>query len=505
MAEPATPGPRFLPEDECLRYSTPRGRWVLLAMILGSSVALLDGTVVNVALPVIGEDLGANVSGLQWTLNAYLLALASLILLGGSLGDRYGRRRVFLIGVVWFGVASLLCGLAISMPMLIAARALQGIGGALMTPGSLAILQATFHPADRGRAIGAWSGLGGIATAVGPFLGGYLIQTLSWRYIFLINLPLVALIVPIALRHVPETADPSSARQLDFAGAISGALGLAGITFALIEAPDLGATSLPVVTAGAVGLAALVAFVTSERRSTHPMVPIDIFSSGQFVWANVVTLTVYGALGSVFFLLVLQLQQVLGYTPLQAGLAALPVTALMLLLSARAGALSSRIGPRLPMTAGPLISAVGTALMIRITPEATYVGAVLPAVSVFGLGLALTVAPLTTTVLSAAEARHAGVASGVNNAVARAAQLLAVAALPVAAGITGDAYTNPAVFSAGFRTAMLVATGLLATGGFVAWFTISDEVGRIAEAAEPSREDFHCDFQAPTLRTAVDQ
>ncbi|MPZ87182.1 MAG: DHA2 family efflux MFS transporter permease subunit [Nitriliruptorales bacterium] len=505
MAEPTGAEGGALPEDQCIRYGTPQGRWVMLAMILGSSVALLDGTVVNVALPVIGQDFDANVSGLQWTLNGYLLALASLILLGGSLGDRFGRRRVFLVGVVWFGLASLLCGLAVSMPMLIAARILQGIGGALMTPGSLAILQATFHPADRGRAIGAWSGLSGIATAIGPFVGGYLIAAFSWRYIFLINLPVVALIVPIALRHVPETSDPTSARQLDFAGAVAGALGLAGATFALIEGPERGATSLSVLAAAVMGLGALAAFVLIEERSRHPMVPLDIFSSGQFVWANVVTVTIYAALGSVFFLLVLQLQQVLGYTPLQAGMAALPVTVLLLLLSARAGALSSRIGPRLPMTAGPLISAVGIALMIRITAGAGYIATVLPAVTVFGIGLALTVAPLTTTVLAAAESRHAGVASGVNNAVARAAQLLAVAVLPVLAGITGDAYTNPEVFASGFRTAVLIAAGLLAGGGAVAWFTISNDVGRVEPAAASRPQGLRCEFQAPTLRTAVRQ
>lgn len=504
MAEPTGLG-GALPEDQCIRYGTPQGRWVLLAMILGSSVALLDGTVVNVALPVIGQDFGASVSGLQWTLNGYLLALAALILLGGSLGDRFGRRRMFVIGVVWFGLASVLCGLAISMPMLIAARVLQGIGGALMTPGSLAVLQATFHPEDRGRAIGAWSGLSGIATAIGPFVGGYLIDALSWRYIFLINLPVVALIVPIALRHVPETSDPTSARQLDFAGAAAGALGLSGATFALIEAPGRGAASWPVVVAAVVGVAALAAFVLIEERSKHPMVPLGIFSSDQFVWANVVTVTIYGALGSVFFLLVLQLQQVLGYTPLQAGVAALPVTVLMLLLSARAGALSSRIGPRLPMTAGPLISAVGIALMTRIVAGSGYVATVLPAVTVFGIGLALTVAPLTATVLAAAESRHAGVASGVNNAVARAAQLLAVAVLPVVAGITGDAYTNPEVFAGGFRTAMLIAAGGLAAGGLLAWFTISNDVGRVEPAAAPRPENLRCEFQAPTLRTTVRQ
>jgi EmrB/QacA subfamily drug resistance transporter len=486
-------------------YGSPQGRWVVLATVLGSGIVALDATVVNVALPAIGEDLGASVAGLQWTLNGYLLTLAAFILLGGSLGDRFGRRRVFVIGVVWFAVASLLCGVAGSMPMLVAARAFQGVGGALLTPGSLAILQASFPPGDRARAIGAWSGLGGVATAVGPFAGGWLVDALSWRYIFLLNLPLSVVVVAVALRHVPESSDPSMARGLDVAGAVLGAVGLAGVTYALIEAPERGAGSPLILGAAVAGVLGLIGFVLVERRSRHPMLPVDIFASRQFTGANLVTVAVYAALSGVFFLLVVHLQQVLGYSALAAGTAMFPVTIIMLALSARAGALAARIGPRLPMTAGPLVVAVGLLLMTRITAGSEYLTAVLPAAIVFGLGLALTVAPLTATVLAAVEERHAGVASGVNNAVARAGGLLAVAILPVLAGLTGDAYRNPQVFASGFRTAVVIASGLCAMGAAVAWLTIRNDVLRpdVASAPAPAprpRREHHCCLDAPPLR-----
>jgi EmrB/QacA subfamily drug resistance transporter len=492
-------------QEELVGYGTPAGRWVLAATILGSGVAFLDSTVVNVALPAIGEDLGANVSGLQWILTGYLLSLASLILLGGSLGDRFGRRRVFVVGVVWFAVASLLCGLAPSVPLLVAARVLQGVGGALLTPGSLAIIEASFRPEDRGRAIGAWSGLGGIATAIGPFLGGYLVDAVDWRWVFLLNLPLSVAVVWITLRHVPESSNPAMAPQVDLLGAVTGSLGLAGLTYALIEAGERGLSPL-VVTAALVGAAAFAVFLLTERRSSHPMLPLGIFASSQFTWTNVVTFAVYGALGGVLFLLVVHLQQVLGYSALQAGTALLPVTFLMLLLSAWAGALSQRIGPRLPMALGPVVAGIGVALLARILPGTSYLSAVLPAIVVFGLGLSLTVAPLTTTVLAAADDRHSGVASGVNNAVARAAQLLAVAVLPVAAGLTGDAYENPTVFAAGFQRAALLSAGLLVLGGVLAWLTIDPGLhDRDAEpqrpAARPDHPHAHCDVHGPPLRT----
>ena len=389
------------PGDGSVTWGTPKARWILLATVLGSSIAFLDATVVNVALPTIGTELHASVAGLQWIVNGYTLTLASFILIGGSLGDRFGRRRVFVVGIVWFAAASLLCGLAPTSQALVAARALQGVGGALLTPGSLAILQASFAPGDRGRAVGAWSGLSGIAAAIGPFVGGWLIGVGSWRPIFLINVPLAVLVVAVAVGHVPETRDPTAVRGIDVAGAVLTALGLAGVTWALIDAGERGAT-LGALSAGAVGLASLGGFVAVERHGRHPMLPLDIFRSRQFVAANLVTFVVYASLGITFFLLVVHLQQVLGYSPLQAGVATLPVTALMLVLSARAGLLAARIGPRLPMTVGPLAIAAGLALLSRVQAGTTYLGSVLPGLLVFGLGLTLTVAPLTGTVLAAA-------------------------------------------------------------------------------------------------------
>ncbi|HEX8132737.1 MAG TPA: DHA2 family efflux MFS transporter permease subunit, partial [Actinomycetes bacterium] len=345
---------------------------MLLATVLGSGIAFLDATVVNVALPTIGEQLHAGISGLQWVVNAYTLTLSGFLLLGGSLGDHYGRRRVFVIGVIWFAAASLLCGLAPSVEALIAARALQGVGGALLTPGSLAIIEASFRAEDRGPAIGAWSGLGGVTAAIGPFLGGWLVQAASWRWIFLINLPLAVVVVVVAQRHVPESRDPSVGARLDYAGAALAAVGLTGVVYALTDGPGLGWTSARILLAGAVGVGALAAFVAWERRSPHPMLPLDIFASRQFTAANLVTFVVYGALGGSLFLMPIQLQRVVGFTPLQAGLALVPITLVMLLLSARAGRLSARIGPRLPMTLGPLLVAAGFLLYTRIGPGSAY-------------------------------------------------------------------------------------------------------------------------------------
>lgn len=491
--------------EEAVTWGTPAARWILLATVLGSGMAFLDVTVVNVALPTIGTELEASVAGLQWILNGYTLTLASLILLGGSLGDRSGRRRVFLIGVVWFAAASLLCGLAPTARALVAARALQGIGGALLTPGSLAILQASFAPGDRARAVGAWSGLSGIAAAIGPFVGGWLVDVGSWRLIFLINVPLAVAVVAVAVRHVPETRDRMSVGGLDVPGAVLIAAGLAAVTWALIEAGERGASGA-VLAAGAAGLAALAGFVAVERHGRHPMLPLDIFRSRQFTAANLVTFVVYASLGSTFFLLVVNLQQVLGYSPVQAGLATLPITALMLALSARAGLLADRIGPRLPMTAGPLGMAAGLALLSRVQEGATYLGTVLPGVGIFGLGLALTVAPLTATVLASAAARHAGIASGVNNAISRGAGLVAIALIPGLAGLTGDAYRDPAVFAAGFRTAMLISAALAAAGGGLAWLLIRNEVAGRADACPAARLDrrHHCAVDGAPLASERD-
>lgn len=461
MREPVT-----APETEQVRFGEPAGRWVVLATVLGSGLAMLDATVVNVALPRIGEDLDADLGGLQWTLNGYTLTLAAFILLGGSLADRLGRRRIFILGTVWFALASALCGLAPNVETLVAARILQGIGGALLTPGSLAIISASFVGEDRSKAIGAWSGLGGIAGAAGPFLGGWLIEAWSWRLVFLINLPLAALVVWVAARHVPESVDPESTHKLDLPGTLLAVLGLAGLTYASIAAGDRGVDPL-VVGTGAVGVLALVAFVVVERRSTHPLVPPGLFASRQFTVTNMVTFVVYAALGAVMFLLVLHLQVVSGFSPLASGAALLPMTLLMLLLSPRSGALAARIGPRLQMTAGPLIAAAGLLLTLRIGRDASYWTDVLPGVVVFGIGLTALVAPLTSTVLDSAPGQHAGAASGVNNAVARTAGLLAVAVLPPISGLTGTVYRQPDAFADGYRTACLIGVGLLVAGGLL--------------------------------------
>src|SRR4051794_23245728 len=437
-------------------------------------MAFLDGTVVNVALPDIGRDLGASTAALQWILNGYLLTLASVILLGGSLGDRYGRRRIFVAGVALFTAASLLCALSPSAGVLIGARLIQGLGGALLTPGSLAMIEASFRPSDRARAIGAWSGLGGVAAAIGPLLGGYLVEAVSWRAIFLINLPLGLFVAVAATRHVPETVDPESRGSLDVRGAALAALGLAGVTYALIEGP--GGMSAMVLTAALAGVVALSAFLFAERHSPNPMLPLDIFKSRQFSGANLVTFVVYAALGGFFFLMVAFLQISMGYSPIASGAATLPVTAMMLLFSARAGALAQRIGAKIPLTVGPLVIAAGFLGMTQISPGDAYVTSVLPPILVFAVGLTLVVAPVTATVLAAADARHAGIASGINNAVARVGSLLAVALLPLIAGLTGDSFYDPASMTDGFRIAMIACAALAGSGGVLAWFTISSDV-----------------------------
>lgn len=453
-----------------VRLASPQGKWILLTTVLGSSMAMLDSTVVNVALPRIGRDLDADLAALQWTVNAYMLTLAGLILLGGSLGDRYGRRRIFVVGVVWFAVASLLCGIAPNAGFLIAARALQGVGGALLTPGSLALIQASFHPDDRGRAVGLWSGFGGIGAAVGPFLGGWLVDGPGWRWVFLINVPVALLCAPIAVRHVPESGDGRAQHEgFDVLGAVLGALALAFVTYALIEAR---AGSFTVVLTAVAGVAAGVAFVVVEKRRSDPMMPLDIFASKQFTAVNLVTLCVYAAFSGFFFLGALQLQVVVGYSALGAGTALLPTTALMLLFSARSGALADRIGPRIPLTVGPLLCAAGMLLMLRVGPDASYVVDVLPALLVLGLGMVALVAPLTATVLGSVDVARAGLASGVNNAAARAAGLIAVAALPLVAGMGEEAYRSPGAFDDAFRRAMTVCAGLLVLGAGVAFATV---------------------------------
>ena len=480
MTAASRPGPGSI------EYSSVAGRGVIAAAVLGSGMAMLDGTVVNVALKTIGKDLHASLAQLQWITNGYLLLLASLILLGGALGDRLGRRRVFIVGVVWFAAASVLCGLAPNPTLLISARVLQGVGGALLTPGSLAIIEAVFVRSDRGRAIGAWSGLGSIAAAIGPFVGGGLVQYADWRWIFLINAPIAALTVVAALRYVPETSAEKQG-PFDVAGAVLAALSLAGVTYWLIE---WGTTFA--VPALVVGVVAGAAFLLQERRSAHPMMPLALFASRNFSAANAMTFLVYAALGAVVFFLVIDLQTVVGYGALRAGMATLPLTVIMLLLAARGGALGARIGPRVPMTVGPVVMGCGVGWLSFVGRGTSYWTGVMPAVCVFGLGLALMVAPLTMTVLAAAPEDRTGIASGVNNAVARAGSLLAVAALPVVVGLSGDQYADPVAFDHAYGKAMMVCAGLLVAGGVTSWLTITNQPARATvDEASPELPPAH--------------
>jgi len=404
-------------------------RLSLLAAIMGSFVVGLDSTVVNVALPSISHDLGGGLAGQQWVSNAYLLALGSLILIGGSLGDLLGERRVFAIGVAGFGAVSVICALAPSIEVLIAGRALQGVFGALLTPSALAVIVSAFPADERGMAIGSWTAWSGIATVVGPLCGGYLIDATSWRWIFAINVPFVLFTLMLVAIAVPKRERVGPRAPIDVTGAALCALGLAGPVFALIRQPALGWGSPGVVVPALVGLGLLATFLWWESRVAHPMLPLGLFRRRNFAVGNAQTFTMYGGLGITFFFLVLFLQQVAGYDALQAGLATLPATIVMFLLSKRAGRSADRFGPRLFMGLGPLLAAAGLALMARLDATPDYWTDVLPALVVFSLGLSATVAPLTATVLADADERNAGIASGVNNAVARVASLLAVAAL----------------------------------------------------------------------------
>ncbi len=469
---------------------------MLAATVGGSAIATINTTVVGIALPAIGREFHTGLSVLQWVVTAYTLTLAGLLLVAGALGDRYGRRRVFTIGVVWFAVASLLSCLAWNPPALIAAQALQGVGAALLTPGSLAILEAVFVPEDRGKAIGAWSGLSGVAGAIGPFLGGWLVQAASWRLIFAISLPIAVAVVVVARRHIPESHDPAATGRVDLTGGTAVTLGLVGLTYGLIQGSALGWGSVPVIAALTLGCALLAVFVGWERRARTPILPLHLFSSAQFSAMNMVTFIVYGALGGALFLLPLELQQVSGYTPLQAGMSLLPITVVMLLLSARSGAVAARIGPRPQMTAGPVLIGLGLALFTRIGPDAAYFTQVLPAVTVLGLGLAVTVSPLTATVLAAVPARHAGVASAVNNDVARAASLIAVAVLPAVAGISEAAYLHPSQFVASFHRAAVICAGLCLLAGALAAVTVRNDDRALG--AHPR----HGQLDAPPLRGA---
>ena len=406
-----------------------RKRLSLLAAIMGSFVAGLDATAVNVALPAIRDDLGGGLAGQQWTSNAYLLTLGSLILIGGSLGDVYGERRVFSLGVAGFGATSVLCAAAPSIEVLVAARALQGAFGALLTPSALALIVAAFPAAERGSAIGSWTAWAGIATVVGPLAGGYLVDGVSWRLIFAINVPFVAATLILVSVAVPRRERGMAHAPVDWLGAALTAFGLAGPVLALIRQPAVGWGSAQVWGPLIAGVLLLAAFLVHESRTAYPMLPLGLFRHRNFAVGNLETFAMYGGLGTTFFFLVLFLQQVAGWSALNAGLAMLPSTIVMFLLSKRAGRLADRLGPRLFMGGGPLLAAAGLVLMQRLDAHVDYVTDLLPALLVFSLGLSATVAPLTATVLADADESNAGIASGVNNAIARIAGLLAVAAV----------------------------------------------------------------------------
>jgi EmrB/QacA subfamily drug resistance transporter len=433
---------------------TPTRRWTLVATILASSMTFIDGTVVNVALPALQAGLHATMTDVQWVIEAYALLLGALILVGGSLGDQLGRKRVFLSGVAMFTAASVACGFAATPGMLIAGRALQGTGAAFLVPGSLAIISDAFEEAERGRAIGTWSGFSSITTAIGPVTGGWLVEHVSWRAVFFLNVPLAAIVLILSLRFMNESRDPSRASRIDFIGAALAAIGLGGVVFGLLEWPPLGGGHPLVLGAIGIGVCSLVMLLIVERSAESPMLPLGLFSSRPFTLANALTLLLYAALSVVMFLAPLNLIQIQHYTATAAGAALLPLPIIMFVLSRWSGGLVARVGSRLPLTVGPAIGALGLALYARPGIGGTYWTTFFPAVVVLGFGMAVTVAPLTTTVMAAVDPRHAGVASGVNNAVSRVAGLLAIAIFGVALAAAFDARVQP-----GLDRLSLSATG----------------------------------------------
>ena len=474
-----------------LRLGTGSGRAALVATVAASAMGQLDATVVNVALPQIGADFGVDVAALQWVLTGYLVTLASLILLGGALGDRYGRRRIFLIGTVWFAVASVLCAAAPQVGALIVARVLQGVGAALLTPGSLAILQAGFAKDDRPRAVGAWSALGGVAGALGPFVGGWLVDGPGWRWAFLINLPVAAVVV-VCSKAIPESRD-RHASPLDLRGAAIAVVTLASITLTLTEAGSRGWSDPVVIAAALLGLGGTVAFVVHVRRSASPLVPPQLFANRAFTVTNLATFALYAAIGVSFFLVAYQLQVAAGWSALESGSALLPATVLMLVGSARSGEVAQRIGPRTQLTIGPLILAGGLVALSSVGTDPSWVRDVLPGAILFGIGLVAFVAPLTATVMGAADADHVSVASGVNNAIARTASLTALAVIPVVAGLTTA--SGPQEVADACRTGLIIAAACAVIAAPIAFFGL----GPGSESRESPRRSY-CPVDGPPLQ-----
>jgi EmrB/QacA subfamily drug resistance transporter len=472
-------------------------------VILGSGAAFLESSVVTVALPEIGRELDLELGGLQWVVNAYLLALSALMLTGGSLGDLYGRRLAFNAGLVGFAISSLLCALAPSGEALIGARILQGASAALLVPTSLAIVEASFVEADRPRAIGAWAGWSGISSAVGPFLGGWLVDVGSWRWVFVIVVAFTLVAAWLGVRHLPESRGAGAARHPDWLGSVLVSLGLGSLTYALVEVGGAGLDDPAVAAAGAAGCLLLIAFLLFERRASDPMLPLAIFRSRQFSGANAATVANYLAIGAAFFFLSLQLQNVLGYSALAAGAASFPATLIMLLFSPQAGKLGQALGARLPMTVGPLVLGAGMVLLSGIERGDGYLESVLPGVLVFGIGMTIFVAPLTAAVLGALPDERAGIASAVNNAAARLAQLLSSAALPAAAGLSASTAVGPGAFSEGFREAMLIAAVIAVIGGLISWATISGrEPRRAPRHPSPSHACTSCSQEGESVSPA---
>jgi EmrB/QacA subfamily drug resistance transporter len=443
-----------------------RQRLTLVAAILGSGVATIDGTIVNVALPSIERDLGGGLPAQQWVSNGYLLTLASLILIGGSLGDIYGERRIFAIGVAGFGLFSIVCAVAPTIGVLIAARALQGVAGALLTPSSLAIIVAAFSEKERGAAIGSWTAWGGIAAIIGPLAGGWIVDQVSWRWIFALNVPLVLTTMVLIFAAVPRTTRVAG-RRVDLLGAALCVLGLGGLVFALIEQPRYGWTSAAIYLPLAVGAVALASFLAFERRAAQPMLKLELFARRNFSIGNLETVTMYAGLSILFFFLVIFLQQVAGYSALRSGLTTLPVTLVMFALSRRFGALADRFGPRLFMGGGPLVAAAGILLFLRVGMHTSYVPDLLPPLLVFSIGLSMTVAPLTATVLADADETDAGIASAINNALARVAGLVGISVIGVvvASKLAGDTFGANQESVRAFHEAIVICAALVAAGG----------------------------------------